>query len=55
VTESGQVRDPGGRRAALILLAVLCAYVVLMDALLRPSGGLLFRPCSGLLGRYLIS
>ena len=55
MTESGQVRDPGGRRAALILLAVLCAYVVLMDALLRPSGGLLFRPCSGLLGRYLIS
>src|SRR2546422_43588 len=53
--ESGQVPDPTGRRAAIILLAVLCAYVVLMDALLRPSGGLLLRPCGGLLGRYLIS
>ena len=53
--ESGAASPAGGKRAALTLLAVLCAYAVLLDSLFRPSGGLLFRPSSGLLGRYFIS
>ncbi len=55
MTESGRNPRPEGPWTVLVLLAILCTFVVLLDSLLRPSGGLLFRPCSGLLGRYLIS
>ena len=55
MTESGGACPAAGKRAAVALLAVLCACVVLLDSLFRPSGGLLLRPCSGLLGRYHLS
>jgi len=54
VSEGDPAPVAPGRRLAFALLAALCVYVILLDSLLRPSGGLLLRPVSGLRGKYLI-